>query len=176
MRPVPDILRSYAAATPDKLAVIDDPPGETVRQWTFTELEERANRLAHVLTDLGVRPGTKVVWCGQNSAPVVALTHAARKVGATAVPLNYRLSPEEAAYVVDNSDARLVYVDAEYASLFAQIRADIPKVGEVLVFDGPAPDGMLDGDALAGKASTEPPPEPATNEPAATMIYTSGTT
>src|SRR4051812_11291878 len=176
MRPMPDILSSYAAATPDKLAVIDDRPGETVRQWTFTELEERANRLANVLLDHGVTPGTKVVWCGQNSAPVVALTHAARKVAATAVPLNYRLSPDEAAYVVDNSDARLVYVDAAYASLFAQIRDQITRVDEVIVFDGPALDGMLDGDALMEKASPSSPPEPKTDQPAATMIYTSGTT
>src|SRR4051812_24778273 len=67
--PMPDILSSYAAATPDKLAVIDDRPGETVRSWTFAELEDRANRLANVLLDHGVTPGTKVVWCGQNSAP-----------------------------------------------------------------------------------------------------------
>ena len=67
--------------------------------------------------------------------------HAARKVGAVAVPLNYRLTPEEAQYVVDNSDAVMAYVDAEYAPLFAQIRAQIPKVREVLVYDGAAARG-----------------------------------
>ena len=173
---MPDILTVHAAANPTKPGVIDDRPGQPVRSWTFAELEARANQLAHVLIDLGAGPGTKIVWCGQNSAPVVALTHAARKVGATAVPLNYRLSPEEATYVVDNSDARLVYVDAQYASLFAQFRPDIPKVTDVLVFDGPPPEGMLDGDALADQAPSQPVPEPATDEPAATMIYTSGTT
>ncbi|MBK9178140.1 MAG: AMP-binding protein [Acidimicrobiales bacterium] len=174
--PTPDILTVHALARPDKPAVIDDRPGGAVTTWTFAELEERANRLGHVLVDLGAGPGTKVVWCGQNSPGVVAMVHAARKVGATAVPLNYRLSAEEAAYVVDNSDAALVYVDAEFAGLFDRIRADLDAVRAYLVFDGPAPDGMLDADALAAEAPATPPAPPAAGGAAATMIYTSGTT
>ena len=67
---------------------------------------------------------------------VADLVVAARKLGATAVPLNYRLSDEESAYVTDHSDATIVYVDAELAPMFERIRAQIPKVAEVLVFDG----------------------------------------
>ena len=66
-------------------------------------------------------PGdTKVVWCGQNSPGVVVMINAARKLGVTAVPLNYRLSDEEAAYVTDHCDATIVYVDAEFG---ADVRA-----------------------------------------------------
>ena len=54
------------------------------------------NRLAHVLRSLGLERGEKVVWCGMNSVGVVLMMHAARKLGATAVPLNYGLTPEEA--------------------------------------------------------------------------------
>ncbi len=46
------------------------------------------------------------------------MVNAARKIGATAVPLNYRLSPEEAAYVIDHCDATIVFVDAELAPMF----------------------------------------------------------
>ena len=89
-----------------------------------------------MLASLGLRRGEKLVWCGQNSPGVVRVVHAARKVGAVAVPLNYRLTPEEAQYVVDNSDAVMAYVDAEYAPLFAKIRPQTPKLREVLVYDG----------------------------------------
>ena len=85
------------------------------------------NQLAHVLRDHGVGPGVKVVWCGQNSMGVVDLVVAARKLGATAVPLNYRLSDEEAAYVTDHSDATVVYVDAELAPMFERIRGRDPE-------------------------------------------------
>jgi fatty-acyl-CoA synthase/long-chain acyl-CoA synthetase len=168
--PAPDILTLHATANPDKPAVIDDRPGAgppTV--LSFAELNAAANRLAHVLRDAGAAPRDKVVWCGQNSIGVVTAVHAARKIAATAVPLNYRLTPEEAAYVVDNSDATIVYVDAEFADLFASIRPQTPKVREILVFDGG------DADKLCAAAPDSEPP-PVTPGTAATMIYTSGTT
>ncbi len=168
-----DLLSAFAAIQPDKPAVIDDRPGHPVRSWTFAEMEQRANRLAHLLLSIGVESTTKVCWCGQNSAPLVLATHAIRKVGAVGVPLNYRLSPEEAAYVVDNSDATVLYVDAEYEPLISSIRDRIPKVTDVLVFDG---DGSLEA-RLA--VQPEGPPVLSDDDVPSTgrsMIYTSGTT
>jgi acyl-CoA synthetase (AMP-forming)/AMP-acid ligase II len=171
---MPDFLTSYAQLQPDKLALVDDRVGVEVRSFTYAELEERTNRLAHVLAERGLGPGAKVVWCGQNSEGVVTLVHAARKVGATAVPLNYRFSDEEAAYVTDHCDAMVVYADAELAPMFGRIREQIPKVGTILVFDGATPPGMESADELMAAAPGDPfePPEGA----GATMIYTSGTT
>ena len=177
-----DILTLHATAQPDKLAVVDDRPTGEVFQLTYAELEARANRLANVLLGLGVRPGeSKVVWCGQNSIGLVVMINAARKLGVTAVPLNYRLSDEEAAYVTDHCDATVVYVDAEYAPMFERIRGELPKVQHYLVFDaagghGGVPSGMTDLDTLIDAASPEVPVVPAETEPGATMIYTSGTT
>ncbi len=173
---MPDYLSAYAQAMPDKLALVDDRPDGSITRWTFAELEARANQLGHVLVGLGAGPGRKVVWCGQNSPGVVTVVNASRKIGATAVPLNYRLSPEEAAYVTDHCDATIVYVDAEFAPLFEQIRAEVPKVEHILVFDGRAPDGMTEVDPLIAAAPTTDPVPPDTGEPGATMIYTSGTT
>jgi len=172
----PDILSLHAKAQPKKLAVVHDRPDGVVLSWTFAELEAEANRLANGLVALGLRRGEKLVWCGQNSPGVVRVVHAARKIGAVAVPLNYRLSPEEAQYVVDNSDAVMVYVDAEYAPLFQKIRSEIPKVREIVVYDGAAPAGMRDGDALVAGSSDQEPQITGAAEAAQTMIYTSGTT
>ncbi len=172
----PDILTLHARNTPAKTAVIHDRPDGGVVRWSFAELDAQANRLANALTKLGLSRGEKLVWCGQNSPGIVRIIHAARKVGAVAVPLNYRLTSEEAQYVVDNSDAVMAYVDAEYAPLFAKIRPGIPKVREVLVFDGRAEAHQRDADALLAHASADPPPASASSEVAQTMIYTSGTT
>ena len=172
-----DLLTAHAANQPDKVAVIDDRGDGQVRRRTYVELEARANQLAHVLREHGVSTGDKVVWCGQNSVGVIEFVNAARKLGATAVPLNYRLSDEEAAYVTDHCDAGVVYVDAAYADLFQRIRGDVPKVRDVLVFDGPALDGQVELDPLvAAAADTPPPPPPEDDATGATMIYTSGTT
>lgn len=175
--PPPDPLAAHAVALADKVAVVDDRPDGTLVRWTFSELNAQANRLAHALAALGVKRGDRVVWCGQNSPGVVRMVHAARKLGAVAVPLNYRLTAEEAQYVVDDSDAVLAYVDAEMAPLFREIRPRIPKVREVLVYGGAPLDGQRDVEPLAAAASdAEPPPAPPGTVTPQAMIYTSGTT
>ncbi len=172
-----DFLTAYSITQSDKLAVIDDRPDGTVTTLTYGQLNEQANRLAHVLADLGARPGeTKVVWCGQNSPGLVVMINAARKLGVTSVPLNYRLSDEEATYVTDHCDATIVYVDAEFAAMFERIRQDLPKVQHFLVFDGEAPQDMIDADAAVAAASPGELDTSESTESGATMIYTSGTT
>src|SRR5579864_1684372 len=138
---MPDILSVYAESQPGKLAVVDDKPDGTVVAWTYAELEARANRLANLLLSLGAGPGAKVLWCGPNSPEVVAVLNAARKTGAIAVPLNYRLSEQEARYVINHSDAEVAYVDHEYVPLFAALRdrGELEKVRYIIAAGGPAP-------------------------------------
>jgi fatty-acyl-CoA synthase/long-chain acyl-CoA synthetase len=175
-----DLLELYAQVTPDKVAVIDDRRG-AIRQLTFAELRTASNRLANLLVERGVGAGAKVAWCGQNSLDVVTLVSATQRLGVTAVPVNYRFTDEEAAYVIAHSDASVVYVDAEQAPMLARIRDDIPSVRTVLVFDGRCPDNgdgwFVSADDLAAAASDAAPQiDDATAETATMMIYTSGTT
>jgi fatty-acyl-CoA synthase/long-chain acyl-CoA synthetase len=171
MRDMPDILATYAGAFADKAAIIEDRPGSPARTWTFAELNGWSNQLARLLMELGITDGVKIVTCGQNSAALLAMTHAARKTAAILVPLNYRLTPDEAAYVIDNSDGVAVYVDAEFAGLMDAVGERTPKIGDVLVFDG---DGELER-RLNKLSESDIDVEPA--GPVGTaMIYTSGTT
>src|SRR5579872_2195575 len=168
-----DVLSLHAATQPAKVALVEDPPdGSGAATWTFAALEEWAGRVASALRSLGVAPGDRVVWCGPNSATVVALVHGCRKAGVTAVPLNYRLTPEEAAYVLDNCDAVAAFVDAESAALVTGARSAAPRLRHVLSYRGTAP-GCEDGDALIAGA---PALAGAPAAGAGVMIYTSGTT
>lgn len=171
-----DILTELAAKIGPRLALVDDRPGGRLDKWTFADLEARANQLARLLVQLGVKGNDRVLSCGQNSCWLVAMTNAVRKVGAVGVPLNYRLTEEEASYVVDNSDSGIVFTDAEFSPLFAKIRGETPKVRHVIVFDGPALPGQ---EALATLIASIPGTPPELSGPpgeAMTMIYTSGTT
>ena len=87
-----DLLTAHAANQPDKTAVIDDRTGGDVRTLTYAELEARANQLVWALVDLGVRPGDKIVWCGQNSTGIVEVMNAARKIGAGEIEVGDRLA------------------------------------------------------------------------------------
>ena len=170
-----DILSIYAQSQPDKSAVIDDKPDGTVVAWTYAELEAQANRIGNLLLSLGISPGKKVLWCGPNSPQVVAIMSAARKIGAVAVPLNYRLTPTEALYVINHSDAEVAYVDYEHAPMFAALRDRLETVRHIIVVGGPAPDGKLtDADIAAAPAGAPDVGDAAGT--GGTMIYTSGTT
>jgi acyl-CoA synthetase (AMP-forming)/AMP-acid ligase II len=173
-----DVLSMYAQIQPGKPAVIDDKPDGAVVTWNYAELEAQSNRVANLLLSLGAGPGRKVLWCGPNSPEVVAVMNAARKIGAVAVPLNYRLTPEEALYVINHSDAEVAYVDYEYAPMFAALRDRLEQVRHIIAvalpLNGPAPAGMLtDADIAAAPADA---PDVGEAPEGGTMIYTSGTT
>jgi len=175
--PALDILAVLARKGPRRPALIDDRAGGRLTRLDFDGLNREVNRLANALLALGVQPNDRIVWCGPNSIGVVRMMHAARKIGAAAVPLNYRLTAEEAAYVVDDCDARVVYADAELRELVERIRASCRGVQDWLIFDGEPGPGLLDAEALLAEASDqEPPAAGGESEPAATITYTSGTT
>ena len=107
-------------------------------------------------------PSDRLVWCGPNSLEVLATIHAARKARLTAVPLSYRFTADEMQYVIDNSDATVVVVDAEQAPLVA--------VGPRPAAEGARgrrvrrrrlPDGFHDwDDVIAGEPDAEPDVDP----------------
>src|SRR6516165_3346265 len=137
-----DLLTQHADANGDHAAVIvDESGGGRPSATTFAELEVLANRLGHAYHALGARRGERIAWCGPNSLEVITTLHASRKVGLTSVPVSYRFNASEMQYVIDNSDATVVLVDAEQAPLIASVRDELPKVRGVLAYGGAAPAG-----------------------------------
>jgi acyl-CoA synthetase (AMP-forming)/AMP-acid ligase II len=174
-----DILAAHAQNAPDGLAVIVDAHGgATPTRVTFQEHNEQVNQLAHALLAAGARSEERLVWCGPNSLEVLTTIHAARKCNLTAVPLSYRFNKDEMQYVVDNSDATSIVVDAEQAPLIASVGDRLPKVRAVIVYGGEVPDGsgFRSWDDVCREQPVSEPPVPATTEAGAAMIYTSGTT
>jgi len=173
-----DSLTNQAEVNPNAPAVIVDPSGGGRPSATsYGELNLMANRLAHGLAELGSQPGERVVWCGPNSLEVLTTVHAARKAALVAVPLSYRFTAEEMQYVVDNSDATAVVIDAEQAATLASVRERLPKVREIVVYGGDVPAGCVDwDDLLAAAPEHEPTPAIDPAKVGGSMIYTSGTT
>src|SRR3954469_25883227 len=97
---VADVVRAHAAARGDHVAIRHR---ETT--VTYAQLDERSNRLANALLDLGVGDGSRVAYLGRTAPEVVELLFAASKIGAVLVPLNWRLSPRELAAILDDAGA-----------------------------------------------------------------------
>ena len=169
-----DHLAEIARGQPDEPAVIDDRPDGSVTRLSWADFNAYVNRIANGFLALGVEPLDRLAWCGKNSIATLAITHAARKIGAITVPLNYRLTAEEMAYLVENSDASTAWVEADFAPRVAEIRSSAPALSSVVVFDGePAPQQLDEESFLggAGEPNVDVPPEGVPS-----MIYTSGTT
>jgi acyl-CoA synthetase (AMP-forming)/AMP-acid ligase II len=175
-----DLLTQHARTDGSRPAVIVDASGGARPSATsYAELETLSNRLARALLALGARPRDRIAWCGPNALEVIALQHAARKAELTAVPVSYRFTAEEMHYVVDNSDAVAVVVDADQAAEIASVRDRLAKVRAVLVYGGAVPEGCLDLHEVLGEQSPDELPERDAVEGrtvGATKIYTSGTT
>jgi len=157
---------------PDKLAVVFRNRRYTWRQWNA-----RMNQLAHLLRALGLRQGDKVAVLLNNSNESLEVTAGVSKVGMIAVPLNYRLTPDEITYIVGNADAKAFVFGSEFTERVRAVQdrlPGVPRANFVVVGDEPVGDfGLYEG-LLASQPTTEPEGEGTLGLSA--MIYTSGTT
>ena len=113
-----DIVARHADAQPDKAAVID---GD--QRLTWRDYDEARNRLAHALGDLGLVAGEHVVLYAHNSLEVLLASAAARALGLIPVPMNHRLTAEEVAYILDDSDAVAVFASDAFVPMLERVRA-----------------------------------------------------
>jgi len=95
---------------------------------TYRQLNERINQLAHALLDSGIKNGSKVAILSFNNNQFLEAYFALAKIGAVAVPLNFRLHPEELTYITHNSDAEAFIVGEAFVEMVSGIRKDLPQV------------------------------------------------
>ncbi|ULE34576.1 fatty-acid--CoA ligase FadD4 [Mycobacterium sp. IDR2000157661] len=164
-------IREHAEATPDKPAVIMHPAGIVV---TFGDLEARANRLAHHFRRAGLAEGDTVAILMENNEHFHAVMWAARRSGLYYVPINTHLTAAEAAYIIDNSNAKGIIGSAALRKTLEGLAAELPRgLPEVLLIAS----GDLDGwqrypDCVAGHPET-----PIDDEIEGDLLqYSSGTT
>ena len=168
-----EAVAAHARLRPHKCAVRD-----SQRELTFAEWHERANGLANGLFDLGLDPGDRVVVLAYNCAEWMEIYVALARAGLVAVPVNFRLTSAEIAYIVGHCEAQAVIAQHDLAVRFGPIRGDIAVPREAYVeFGGGDPaKGWQSYEGLIGAAPvTDPAVTVDTADPCA-LMYTSGTT
>ena len=129
------VLAPAVAARPDALALIT-----RTRRLTYAELDRAANRAAHALLALGVRPGDRVAAALPNEADIVIAFHGAMRIGAVWVGLNRALAPPEKDFILSDSGASLVLDDDSLADWQgAVVAADDSPCGIGIEIDPFAP-------------------------------------
>jgi len=110
-----ELLERNVADFPDREAFVS--VSYRTREWlrhTWKEMDERSDRLAAGLSDLGVKKGEKIAFLLTNGVECYYTYLAIHKLGAVFVPINVRLVPREVEYIVENSDADWVIAGHDF--------------------------------------------------------------
>ena len=116
-------------------------------RWTYGEFFDRVSRLSSFLRGSGIGPDGKIAILHPNCHYFLETYYAAARIGAVSVPINFRLSPPEIAYILNHSESKLLVVDPMFKTQIDAIRAEIPGVKTIL-WTGEGTDADLTYDAV----------------------------
>ena len=163
-----DITRFHGRTRPDAPAMFFEG-----RRTTYAELDAGASRVARALIAAGIKPGERIAHLGKNTDLYYELLWGAAKAGVVMVPVNWRLAPREVAYIVQDAQARLLFVGPEFVDTVQ---------GFVRAEDGADIIGMetpYAGRLYAAWRDAHPAEDPMLaldQDDGAVQLYTSGTT
>lgn len=157
---------AHARSAPDKPAII---MGETGRVVTYRELDEISNRFAQLVRSRDIAVGNRIAICMENHPLYLAVCWGAQRAGLILVAISSRLSAPEVAYILEDSDAKLLVGSAAVGAVLDKVAETCPHVPQ-LRFGG--------GDGLDLEAALRAMPAvPIADERAGCdMLYSSGTT
>ncbi|MEO8281497.1 MAG: AMP-binding protein, partial [Ideonella sp.] len=166
----------WARETPDAIAIHHETEDGARRRISYGQLQQEANRLSHVLRDLGVQRGDRIAIVMPQRPETAVAQIAIHQLGAIAMPLAMMFGPDALEYRLQNSEAALAIVDEGGIDNLLLARPQCPLLRTVIAVGRAQGRGDIDWDpALAQQPTTFTPVTTAADDPAI-LIYTSGTT
>jgi long-chain acyl-CoA synthetase len=144
--------------------------GEGSSETSYAQFNEKANRVATALMNLGVKPGDHVALCAPNSGDWLIVYFGVLKAGAVAVALSSMLSKDELALLVNHSQPRLIYTEDERLDALARFKGSGGLENII------SPHGDLDLQQLMEKGSPAFKAIERGRSDTAAILYTGGTT
>lgn len=146
---------------------------------SFSELEDRSNRLANALLDYGLQPGDRVSTWIENSISCIELDYALAKAGLVRVSLNPRLTTAEARYILNDSDARVVFYGASFDDEISAATQELQQLQQRIRIpegSGAISDSSVDYEIFISDGRPDVPSIEIDPEALYCLFYTSGTT
>jgi fatty-acyl-CoA synthase len=163
-------MRRSRRLYPNREAVVD---GDL--RLTYEQFFARCDRWSSALQRMGIRKGDRVAYIAPNTHAQLESFYAVPQLGAVLVPINYRLSPDEFAYILNHSGARMVCAHSDQLEAVDGIRDQIPNVERFIALEGDRPGWERYEDLVASASFGFTRPENAESD-LLTINYTSGTT
>jgi fatty-acyl-CoA synthase len=146
------------------------------RTVTWSELGRRVAALADALSRRGVRFGDRVLILMFNRAEYIESLMAITKLGAIGVPVNFRLTPLEIAYLVTDCQAHVVITELGLVPVARSVRGLDPILATIIVADTDTDEAILGYEDLLAEDGPAHTPVDVPNDTPALIMYTSGTT
>ena len=105
------------------------------QRFTYAQFAERASRLAGALRGLGVQAGDRVAFLSANCHRLLEAYYGVLEAGAVLLPLNIRLASQELAYILNDSEAKFLFFEHQFAGLVESFRKDLLTVKSFLPLD-----------------------------------------
>src|SRR5688572_14393594 len=121
-----DFLGRAEQVYADRIGIIDEPtqPAPSLGDLSYREVARRGRALQAGLDELGIADGERVAIVSHNSARLLELLLAVPSSGRVAVPINFRLSPEEVSFIVGHCGARVLLVDPDLEATLKGVEAE----------------------------------------------------
>ena len=169
---VADAVAAHARLQPNKMGTRD-----SQRALTFAQWHERAGRLASGLHALGLVKGDRVALLAYNCIEWMEMYVALARAGLVAVPINFRLTAPEIAYIALHCEARAVIAQGELRDRVDSIRAELSIAPQAYIsIDRELASGWQDYEALIEAAENNNPAAAVRPADPCALMYTSGTT
>ncbi|OLO37940.1 hypothetical protein BTR23_13350 [Alkalihalophilus pseudofirmus] len=165
------MLRRNAVHYPEKLAVII---GD--ERLTYREFNNKVNKVANGLVDLGVKKGDKVAMLLPNSIEILELFWAVAKIGAVVVPLNPMVKGKDNAFIINNCSPKLLVVAEQYISEIDPIKKDIESIKTYLIVGKLPNSGYQNYNDLKSSSPISEPNDDVKEDDLYNIMYSSGTT
>ncbi|MDP4119148.1 MAG: class I adenylate-forming enzyme family protein [Bacillota bacterium] len=146
------------------------------REITWAQFDETANRFANLLRIRGAKKGDKVAILLMNCLEWLPIYFAILKIGALAVPLNYRYTAEEIKYCLGKSDSSMLVFGPEFIGRIEEIYDRIPDVRTMFYVGAACPSFAESYDELINYCSADAPNIKLTEDDEAAIYFSSGTT
>jgi len=166
-----ELIARNARKFPDKEAVIF---GDT--RLTYREFNGRINRLAHAFQGMGIGKGDKVAILMFNCNQYLEYYFALGKIGGVAVPLNFRLHPDEIVYIANHADAVAMVMGEQFIDTIKSIQKELPLVKRYISVSAAPVEGMSHYETLIRQHPDDEPLVLVDQEDPAFIMYTAGTT